>query len=54
MNARFGDVNRHIEDVKDVLQAEMNLRFDRIDNKLETILKMLADHDRRIDKLERN
>lgn len=74
MNGRFTDVYRHIDDMRDLLRAEMRegrtemkseiaeLRTDvkseiadlraLIERNQETIMRMLADHDQRIARLE--
>ena len=62
-NSRIGDVSNKIDvrvnDMRDVLraeiraiQAESNLQFERINNKIDTILKMVADIDQRVTALE--
>ena len=62
-NARIGDVketlraemNAHRAEVKaevSALRVEINDRFNAIENKLDTILRMLADVDQRVTKLE--
>jgi hypothetical protein len=62
-NVRIGDVNtslnRRIDDMRDVLRAEMDLRFERIDqrfertdSKLDTIINMLGQLETRVTKLE--
>jgi hypothetical protein len=62
-NVRIGDVstslNRRIDDMKEVLRAEIDLRFERIDqrfermdSKLDTIINMLGQLDTRVTKLE--
>ena len=60
---RIGDVNislnRRLDDMKEVLRTEMDLRFERIDirferldSKLDTIINMLGQLDTRVTKLE--
>jgi hypothetical protein len=51
--------NSRIGDIKDVFrselragQAENNLQFERINNKIDTILKLVADIDQRVTALE--
>jgi hypothetical protein len=44
--------NSRIGDVKDVLRAEMNLHFERTNNKIDALLKLVADIDQRVTKLE--
>ena len=62
-NSRIGDISSRIGDVKEVLRAEyqkdmmhlrmeMNERFNSIDRKLDELLRMAADHNTRIEKLE--
>ena len=62
-NVRIGDVNtslnRRLDDMKEVLRTEMDLRFERIDirferldSKLDTIINMLGQLDTRVTKLE--
>jgi hypothetical protein len=62
-NARIGDVNVRIGDVKEVLRAEMDarfakldvsleLRFSSIDRKLDELLRVVASHNHRIRELE--
>ena len=55
-NVRIGDVNtslnRRIDDMRDVLRAEMDLRFERMDSKLHTIITMLGQLDTHVTKLE--
>lgn len=55
-NVRIGDVNtslnRRIDDMRDVLRAEMDLRFERMDSKLDTIINMLGQLESRVTKLE--
>jgi hypothetical protein len=55
-NVRIGDVsvslNRRIDDMRDVLRAEMNGRFEWMDAKLDTIISMLGQLDTRVTKLE--
>jgi hypothetical protein len=55
-NVRIGDVNtslnRRIDDMRDVLRAEMDLRFERMDSKLDTIITMLGQLESRVTKLE--
>ena len=54
-NVRIGDVsinlNRRIDDMRDVLRAEMDLRFARTDSKLDTIINMLGQLETRVTKL---
>ena len=62
-NARIGDLNsglnKRIEDTKEVLRAEMkanaaemNVRLNSIDMKLDALLKLIADVDARVTRLE--
>jgi hypothetical protein len=55
-NLRIGDVsiglNRRIDDMRDVLRAEMDLRFERMDSKLDTIINLLGQLETRVTKLE--
>jgi hypothetical protein len=55
-NVRIGDVsiglNRRIDDMRDVLRAEMDLRFERMDSKLDTIINLLGQLETRVTKLE--
>lgn len=62
-NSRIGDVSNKIDirvnGMRDVLRAEMkamqaetNLQFERMNNKIDSILKMLADIDARVTTLE--
>jgi hypothetical protein len=55
-NVRIGDantsLNRRIDDMRDVLRAEMDLRFERMDSKLDTIINMLGLLESRVTKLE--
>lgn len=55
-NVRIGDVSislsRRIDDMRDVLRAEMDLRFERMDSKLGTIINMLGPLETRVTKLE--
>ncbi|MDQ6677580.1 MAG: hypothetical protein M3Z09_09825 [Acidobacteriota bacterium] len=58
-NSRIGDVNSRIGDVKDVLRAEMramqsdiNLQFEKTNNKIDALLKLVADIDQRVTALE--
>ena len=62
-NSRIGDVNLRIGDVKEVLRAEMDagfakldlsleLRFSSIDRKLDELLRVVASHDNRIREFE--
>jgi hypothetical protein len=55
-NVRIGDVNvglnRRIDDMRDVLRAEMDLRFERLDSKLDTIIGMIGQLDARVTHLE--
>jgi hypothetical protein len=55
-NVRIGDVNtslnRRIDDMRDVLRAEMDLRFERMDSKLDTIITMLGNLETRVTKFE--
>jgi hypothetical protein len=44
--------NSRIGDVKDVLRAEMSLQFERTNNKIDAILKLVADIDQRVTALE--
>jgi hypothetical protein len=52
MSARFGDVNRRIDDVASVIRAEMRLEFERTNAKIDAVLKMAADIDQRVTSLE--
>ena len=52
INSRFGDVNRRIDDSAALLRAEMNLQFERTNNKIDSVLKLLADMDQRVSSLE--
>jgi hypothetical protein len=52
MAARFGDVNRRTDDVGAVLRAEMNLQFERTNNKIDALLKLMVDIDQRVTALE--
>jgi hypothetical protein len=63
MNSRIGDIHSRLDDVKETLRAEtkaeisalrveMNDRFNAIENKLDAILRMLADVDQRVTRLE--
>jgi hypothetical protein len=52
MAARFGDVNRSTDDVGAVLRAEMNLQFERTNNKIDALLKLMVDIDQRVTTLE--
>jgi hypothetical protein len=52
MAARFGDVNRRTDDVGAVLRAEMNLQFERTNNKIDALLKLMVDIDQRVTTLE--
>jgi hypothetical protein len=55
-NLRIGDLNvglnHRIDDLRDVLRAEMDLRFERMDSKLDTIITMLGQLESRVTKLE--
>ena len=62
-NSRIGDIHARLGDVKETLRAEtkaeisalrveMNDRFNAIENKLDAILRMLADVDQRVTRLE--
>jgi hypothetical protein len=53
------DLGARISDTKEVLRAEMkameariDLQFQRTNNKIDELLKIIADHDQRIAKLE--
>jgi outer membrane murein-binding lipoprotein Lpp len=63
VSTRIGEVSSKIDvrvnDVRDVLrsemkamQAETNLQFERMNNKIDTILKLVADIDTRVTALE--
>jgi hypothetical protein len=62
-NSRIGDLNRRIDDAKDVIRAEVDtrfakldlsleVRFSSIDRKLDELLRVVAGHDHRIRELE--
>ncbi len=58
-NSRIGDVNSRLGDVKDVLRAEMktmqaeiNLQFERTNQKIDALLRTMADIDQRVTALE--
>jgi len=52
MSARFADVNRRTDDLGSVLRAEINLQFERTNNKIDSLLKLVADIDQRVIALE--
>lgn len=52
VNARFNDVNRRIDDSAAVLRAEMSLQFERTNNKIDALLKLVVDTDQRFTALE--
>ena len=45
-------LNKRIDDTKEVLRAEMKRGFAQIDAKLDTLLRMMGEHETRITKLE--
>ena len=49
---RFGDVNRRIDDVAAITRAEMHLEFERMNAKIDSLLKLVADIDERVTALE--
>ncbi len=62
-SSRIGDLNKRIDDTRDVLRAEMNLQFERINNKIDSqfermnnkidaLLKSLADLEGRVTAVE--
>ena len=62
-NSRIGDLHKRIDDTKDLLRAEIDLRFAQldlrldarfssIDRKLDEILRIVGDHETRISSLE--
>jgi hypothetical protein len=51
-NSRIGDIHRRIDDMRDVLRAEMRLEFERTNGKIDALLKLVADIDQRVTKLE--
>lgn len=52
MSGRFTDVNRHTDDMAAVIRAEMRTEFERTNNKIDALLKLVADIDQRVTKLE--
>jgi low affinity Fe/Cu permease len=66
LNSRFADTNRKIDDLKELLRAEIkasvaetrasiaetNGRLTAMDTKLDAMLRLLADVDQRVSKLE--
>ncbi len=58
-NSRIGDIHRRIDDMRDVLRSEMRLErtemrieFERTNGKIDALLKLVADIDQRVTKLE--
>ena len=58
-NSRIGDIHHRIDDMRDalraemkVMQAEINLQFERTNSKIDALLKLVADIDQRVTKLE--
>ena len=49
---RFADTNRRIDDVAAVTRAEITLQFERTNNKIDALLKLVADIDQRVTALE--
>ena len=51
-NSRITEAKETLRAEMGTLRAEMNARFDRIDSKIEALLKTMADIDQRVAKLE--
>jgi outer membrane murein-binding lipoprotein Lpp len=49
---RFNDLSSILRAEMKAMQAETNLQFDRMNNKIDTILKLLGDIDTRVTALE--